>query len=124
MATAMAVGADIAAARLAPAAAPSGQDASRLDAPLGERPTAAGARANGDTKQSITTIDANASTPARGANSFTESEARTRIESNGFQGVGILQQDSNGIRRGQAKLEGRQADPWPDDGGNVGIGWT
>jgi len=45
--------------------------------------------------------------PVPGANSFTEGEARSRIESNGYTGVTNLQKDSQGIWRGKAMKDGK-----------------
>ncbi|MGL5115279.1 MAG: PepSY domain-containing protein, partial [Beijerinckiaceae bacterium] len=50
---------------------------------------------------------ATAVVPAPGANSFTETQARTRLESQGFSSVGALIRDADGIWRGSATREGR-----------------
>jgi hypothetical protein len=49
-----------------------------------------------------------AATPQPGANSFTEGQARSRIEAAGFSNVTELQKDDQGIWRGQGMREGRQ----------------
>ena len=49
-----------------------------------------------------------ASTPQPGANSFTEGQARSRIEAAGFSDVTELQKDDQGIWRGRGMREGRQ----------------
>jgi periplasmic protein CpxP/Spy len=47
---------------------------------------------------------------AKGANSFTEGQALSRIESAGFSKVTGLAKDSDGIWRGHAEKEGRTLD--------------
>jgi len=61
-----------------------------------------------------------ATTPARGANSFTEDQARGRIESYGFNNVTNLVKDNDGIWRGRAMRGNQQAQVWLDYQGNVG----
>lgn len=57
--------------------------------------------------------------PLKGANSFTESQARSRIESNGFSGVTGLAKDSDGIWRGKAMKDGRSIDVALDYKGEI-----
>ena len=78
------------------------------------------AAASGDRNQAVVTTDANAPQPAKGANSFSEGEARRRIESHGFSGVGALQKDDGGVWRGTATKAGTGAQVWLDYKGNVG----
>ena len=54
------------------------------------------AAASGNSNQTVATTNANAPTPARGANSFTEGEARSKIESNGYSNVSGLTKDECG----------------------------
>jgi hypothetical protein len=61
-----------------------------------------------------------AAQPAKGANSFTMGEARSRIERSGFQSVADLKKDRDGIWRGRAQKNGTQVDVWLDYKGNVG----
>lgn len=61
----------------------------------------------------------NPTAPVPGANSFTEGQAKSRIESNGFSEVTGLQLDSQGIWRGKAKKDGKMADVALDYQGNV-----
>lgn len=68
---------------------------------------------NTDSTQSTT------GAPAPGANSFTEGEARRRIESNGFQNVMDLKKDDQGIWRGKATKDGKQTPVALDYRGNV-----
>ena len=77
------------------------------------------AAAAGDRNQAVASTSANAPQPARGANSFSESEARRRIERTGFQGVTGLRKDSNGVWRGTAKHDGASTPVWLDYKGNV-----
>lgn len=78
------------------------------------------AAASGDRNQAVSTTTANAPQPARGANSFTEGEARRRIESNGYADVTGLQKDADGIWHGTAKKGGNTVKVWLDYKGNVG----
>ena len=49
-----------------------------------------------------------AATPQPGANSFTEGQARSRIEAAGFSNVTELQKDDQGIWRGRGMRNGQQ----------------
>lgn len=62
----------------------------------------------------------NTDAPFRGANSFTEGEARRRLERNGFTDVTGLARDADGIWRGKAKRSGASVDVYCDYQGNVG----
>jgi hypothetical protein len=61
----------------------------------------------------------NAGAPVRGANSFTEGQAKSRIESNGFSDVTELKKDDNGVWRGKAMKDGKSVDVSLDFQGNV-----
>lgn len=78
------------------------------------------AAAAGDRNQAVATTGANAPQPARGANSFTEGEARRRIESEGYNGIGALAKDNDGVWRGSATRNGQAAQVWLDYKGNIG----
>jgi hypothetical protein len=78
------------------------------------------AAASGNNNQAVATTDANAPQPARGANSFTQGEAKSRIEKNGFSGVSDLTKDDNGVWRGKANKGGQTTSVWLDYKGNVG----
>ena len=78
------------------------------------------AAASGDRNQAVATTNANAPQPAKGANSFTDGEARRRIESNGYTEVTGLQKDADGIWHGTAKKGGNTVKVWLDYKGNVG----
>src|SRR3954463_1859809 len=57
--------------------------------------------------------------PVKGANSFTEGEAKSRIEKLGFANVSDLKKDDKGVWRGRAMKDGRQVDISLDYQGNV-----
>jgi len=60
-----------------------------------------------------------AAAPVTGANSFTEGEAKSRIESRGFANVTQLRKDEQGIWRGRAQRNGTTVDVALDFQGNV-----
>lgn len=60
-----------------------------------------------------------ATTPAAGANSFTEGQAKSRIEAAGFTNVSDLQKDDKGIWRGKAQQGAQQVSVALDFQGNV-----
>src|SRR4051795_7984497 len=49
----------------------------------------------------------NPGAPAAGANSFTEAQAKSRIEANGFANVSDLRKDDQGVWRGKAMKDGK-----------------
>jgi hypothetical protein len=57
--------------------------------------------------------------PAKGANSFTEAQAKSRIEGRGFTNVTGLAKDKDGIWRGKAMKGGTSHDVALDFQGNV-----
>ena len=61
-------------------------------------------------------------TPIAGSNSFTEGQARSRIEAAGYSDVGPLTQDSAGVWRGRAMRSGASAEVGLDFQGNVVTG--
>ena len=61
----------------------------------------------------------NPNAPVPGANSFTEGQARSRIESNGYSNVSDLKKDENGIWRGRANKAGKSVPVSLDFQGNV-----
>jgi len=78
------------------------------------------AAAEGPSNPAIRTEEGNnASRPVAGANSFTEGEAKSRIEARGFANVSDLKKDDEGIWRGKAMREGRSVDVALDFQGNV-----
>lgn len=60
--------------------------------------------------------------PVQGANSFTEAQARSRIEQMGYSDVSGLTKDESGIWRGKASKNGQVSDVALDFRGNVVIG--
>ena len=61
----------------------------------------------------------NSNMPVKGANSFTMSEAKSRIEGKGYGQVTSLKKDSNGIWRGMARKDGQRVHVSVDYQGNV-----
>lgn len=57
--------------------------------------------------------------PVAGANSFTESQAKARIEAQGFTNVSALKKDDKSIWRGRATKEGKTVSIALDYQGNV-----
>lgn len=57
--------------------------------------------------------------PVAGANSFTEGQAKSRIESNGYANVTELKKDDSGIWRGKAMKDGKPVEVSLDFQGNV-----
>lgn len=55
----------------------------------------------------------------KGANSFTENEARHRLEKAGFHEIKDLKKDADGIWRGGATMEGKSTNVGLDFKGNV-----
>src|SRR4051812_41797569 len=60
--------------------------------------------------------------PVPGANSFTEGQARSRIEDAGYSNVSGLRKDDQGVWRGQAMRNGSRSDVALDYQGNVVAG--
>jgi opacity protein-like surface antigen len=61
----------------------------------------------------------NPGAPVSGANSFTEGQAKSRIESNGFANVSELRKDDQGVWRGKATKDGKGVAVSLDFQGNV-----
>ena len=66
-----------------------------------------------------TTSTNNPGAPVAGANSFTEGQAKSRIESDGFSNVTGLNKDDNGVWRGKAMKDGKSVDVSLDFQGNI-----
>jgi hypothetical protein len=60
-----------------------------------------------------------AAAPVAGANSFTESQARSRLEEHGYSNVGVLTKDDQSIWRGKATKNGTQVNVALDYQGNI-----
>ena len=78
------------------------------------------AAASGNNNQAVATTSANAPQPAKGANSFTEGQAQSRLESAGYSNVSGLKKDDDGIWRGTASKGGSSTNVWVDYKGSVG----
>ena len=77
---------------------------------------------NGPQNSAINSSDSsnrNVRAPVAGHNSFTEGEARSRIEHKGFTNVSKLTKDDNGVWRGEATMNGRNVAVSLDYQGNV-----
>ena len=61
----------------------------------------------------------NPAAPVAGANSFTEGQAKSRIESSGYTQVSGLKKDDNGIWTGSASKDGKKVNVKVDFQGNV-----
>ena len=61
----------------------------------------------------------NANAPVAGANSFTEGQAKSKIEGAGFSNVTELKKDDNGVWRGKASKAGTSSSVSVDFQGNV-----
>ena len=61
----------------------------------------------------------NSNMPVQGANSFTMSEAQSRISDKGYTHVGSLKKDGNGVWRGMATKNGQRVHVSLDYQGNV-----
>jgi hypothetical protein len=61
----------------------------------------------------------NSNAPVAGRNSFTEGQAKSKIEGAGFSSVSELKKDDNGVWRGKASKGGSSTDVSVDFQGNV-----
>src|SRR6185295_9942226 len=61
----------------------------------------------------------NPGAPVAGSNSFTEGQAKSRIEANGFANVSELHKDDQGVWRGKAMKDGKSVAVSLDFQGNV-----
>jgi hypothetical protein len=61
----------------------------------------------------------NPGAPVAGANSFTEGQAKSRIEDKGFKNVSGLKKDDAGVWRGKADRDGKPVNVSVDFQGNV-----
>ncbi len=61
----------------------------------------------------------NPAAPVAGSNSFTEGQAKSRLETDGYSGVSGLKKDDNGVWRGKATKGGQARDVSVDFQGNV-----
>jgi hypothetical protein len=61
----------------------------------------------------------NPGAPAAGANSFTESQAKSRIEAAGYSNITALAKDKDGVWRGKGSKGGKPMDVSLDYQGNI-----
>jgi negative regulator of sigma E activity len=61
----------------------------------------------------------NSDMPVKGANSFTSSQAKSRLAAKGFTHIGTLRKDNNGVWRGTALKDGVRVPVSVDYQGNV-----
>lgn len=71
------------------------------------------------TSPTPTPAPADANAPLPGANSFTEGQAKSRLESNGYTNVSALTKDDNGVWKGTATQAGAQVNVSVDYRGNI-----
>ena len=77
---------------------------------------------NGPQNSAVNSSDSSnrqATAPVAGRNSFTEGEAKSRIEKMGFSNVSNLKKDDNGVWRSRATKDGKTVDVSLDYQGNV-----
>jgi len=77
------------------------------------------ANPNAHTPAIVTSSTPSADVPAAGANSFTEAQAKSRIEAAGYNSVSGLMKDKDGIWRGKASRGTSTVDVALDFQGNV-----
>lgn len=65
------------------------------------------------------TAPADANAPLPGANSFTEGQAKSRLEASGYSSVMDLKKDDMGVWRGRAMINGQQTGVTVDYRGNI-----
>ena len=74
---------------------------------------------NGPQNRAINSSTKAVEAPVKGRNSFSEGEAKSRIEKAGFSNISELKKDDNGVWRGRASKDGRSVDVSLDYQGNV-----
>jgi len=80
------------------------------------------ANTNGPSNPAVKTSEGNnPGAPVAGANSFTEGQAKARIESRGYASVSGLAKDRNGLWRGKAMRDGKAVNVTLDYQGNVTV---
>lgn len=81
--------------------------------------TTFGAMAQTSTTSPTPNSDADKNAPLPGANSFTEGQAKSRLEANGYSNVGALKKDDSGVWKGTANHSGAQVNVSVDYRGNI-----
>jgi hypothetical protein len=71
------------------------------------------------TSPAPTPAPADANAPLPGANSFTEAQAKSRLEANGYTNVMDLKKDDNGVWKGKATNAGASVNVSVDYRGNI-----
>ena len=71
------------------------------------------------TSPAPTPAPADANAPLPGANSFTEGQAKSRLEANGYTDVTDLKKDDNGVWKGMATNAGAKVNVSVDYRGNI-----
>ena len=74
---------------------------------------------NGPQNSAINSSNKAVEAPVKGRNSFSEGEAKSRIEKAGYSDISGLKKDDDGIWRGKATKDGRSVDVSLDYQGNV-----
>ena len=75
--------------------------------------------ADGDTPAVATPDTSNTAAPVEGANSFTEAQARERIEEAGYTGLSDLMLDDKGVWQAKAMKDGKSKAVALDYQGNI-----
>lgn len=81
--------------------------------------SAFGAMAQTSTTSPMPNSTADKNAPLPGANSFTEGQAKSRLESNGYSNVSALKKDDAGVWKGTATHSGQQVNVSVDYRGNI-----
>jgi hypothetical protein len=83
------------------------------------QPASPPANPNPSTPAVTTPHSNNAAAPASGANSFTEAQAKSRLEAAGYTSISALAKDKDGVWRGKGSKSGKALDVSLDYQGNV-----
>jgi hypothetical protein len=102
--------------------APTTTQTPATQAPATQAPGTQAPATNGDTPAVATPDTANPTAPVAGANSFTEAQAKTRLEEAGYADVMDLKLDDQGVWRAMAKKDGASTAVSLDFQGNVTAG--
>ncbi|SEG69088.1 PepSY domain-containing protein [Bosea lathyri] len=81
--------------------------------------TSFGAMAQTSTTAPTPNSPVDATAPLPGANSFTEGQAKSRLEANGYSNVMALKKDDSGVWKGTATRSGAQVNVSVDYRGNI-----
>ena len=106
----------------APPPAPATAPPRPITGPAAMAPANSTATRSTSTPPAVSTSNADSKTtaaPVAGANSFTEAEARSRLEAHGYTNVSGLQKDAQSIWRGTAMKNGQSVGVALDYQGNI-----